>query len=225
MKPIKLFLALIITSPLLFAQNDSTIIIKPKVDIYNPFNEKIEMVFNSNVGETIRSVNRQDSLYLVTNKSDKFTYTQTFQKRDDGIYLVKTNQHITTFFYSKEVDITYSESILLIPKPLTVGDNWSWFGYQVKNEDTTEISILGEAICNETLELQAGKFETLKIKLFFQEKDGEETLLYQWVDRKLGSVKTKTIIKGSGIMAFAISLFGYDEIDSELKEIRLLESK
>ena len=225
LKTIKAFLLGLFLSVSLLAQTDSTMINNRSVANYNPFNKKNEMVFESNVGETIRTVERFDSLLKVTNKSDKFTYIQTFQKRNDGIYLIRTEQHITTFFYSKDVDITYSEPILQIPEPLKAGDMWSWSGYQVKNGDTTKISILGEAITNETIELPAGKFETLKIRLFFQEKDGEETELYQWLDRELGSVKTKAIINGSGIMAFAMSLLGYDEIDSELKEIRYLESK
>ncbi len=225
MKTIKIFLFITFLSIPIIAQMDSAIIQNSNFVKYNPFNEKNEMVFESNVGETIRTVERFDSLLKVTNKSDKFTYIQTFQKRDDGIYLIRTEQHITTFFYSKDVDITYSEPILQIPEPLKAGDKWSWAGYQVKNGDTTKISILGEAITNETIELPAGKFETLKIRLFFQEKDGEETELYQWLDREIGSVKTKAIINGTGIMAFAMSLFGYDEIDSELKEIRYLESK
>ncbi len=219
----KIFLFNIFLSVSLLAQVDSEIIKNSKIGGDNPFDEKTVMIFKSNIGETIRTIESFDSLLKVTNKSDKFTYTQTFQTRKNGVYLVRTEQHITTFFYSKEVDITYSEPILQIPKPLKAGDKWNWSGYQIKNGDTTEISILGKAIENETLELPAGKFRTLKIRLFFQEQDGEETELYQWLDSKLGCVKTKAIINGTGIMAFAMSLVGYDEIDSELKEIRYLE--
>ena len=223
MKTVKYFSLIFVFSSSMFAQLDSTIIAKTSITEYSPFNENIEMVFNSSIGETIQSVERKDDLYRVTNTSDKFTYTQTFLKKEDGIYLTRTEQNISTILYSKEADISYSERILLIPQPLKEGDKWSWSGFQYKNKDTTSVSIIGEAISNEVIEVPAGKFKTIKIKLFFQEKDGEETELYQWLDNELCSVKTKTIINGSGIMAFTMSIIGYDEIDSELIKINNLE--
>lgn len=190
---------------------------------YFPFNEKIELIFDSNIGETKRVVEIDDKFYKVTNISDKFTYTQKFIKKNNGIYLIHTEQYIDIFLYSRKVNITYSDPVLQLPFPQKIGDVWSWSGYQVKNGDTTSISIIGNAIAEEILELQAGKFNTIKIKLFFEEKDGERTTLYQWLAPGLGAVKTKAIIEGNGIIQFAMSLLGYDEIDTELKEIRYLE--
>jgi len=186
---------------------------------YFPFNETKELIFESNVGETQKIVEVIDSLYKVTNISDKFVYTQTFLKKDDGVYLIKTEQDISTFLYSTEVVVTYSKPVLQFPHPLKIGDTWEWTGYQVKNGDTTSISISGQAVSEDSVNLPAGKFNTLHIKLFFDEVDGEKTSLDQWLAPNLGAVKTKVIIDGTGIIQFAMSLLGYDEIDSELKEV------
>ena len=186
---------------------------------YFPFNETKELIFESNVGETQKIVEVIDSLYKVTNISDKFVYTQTFLKKDDGVYLIKTEQDISTFLYSTEVVVTYSKPVLQFPHPLKIGDTWEWTGYQVKNGDTTSISISGQAVSEDSVNLPAGKFNTLHIKLFFDEVDGEKTSLDQWFAPGLGAVKTKVVIEGTGIIQFAMSLLGYDEIDSELKEV------
>ncbi|MCF6269229.1 MAG: hypothetical protein L3J41_05945 [Melioribacteraceae bacterium] len=190
---------------------------------YFPFNKKIELVFDSNMGETIKNIKVHDEFYEAINVSDKFTYSQKFIMKNDGIYIIQTIQNIDIFLYSADIDITYSEPIRQIPFPLQIGDAWSWSGYQIKNGDTTSISLTGNAIAEETIELQAGKFKTLKIKLFFEEIDGEKTTLYQWLAPGLGIVKMKAIIEGSGIVQIAMALLGYDEIDSELIEIRYLE--
>lgn len=190
---------------------------------YFPFDEKRELIYDSNVGETQKIVEIVDSLYKVTNISDKFVYTQTFLRKEDGVYLIKTEQDISTFLYSTEVVVTYSKPVLQFPHPLKIGDTWEWSGYQVKNGDTTSISISGQAVSEDSVDLPAGKFNTLHIKLFFDEVDGEKTTLDQWLAPNLGAVKTKVIIEGTGIIQFVMSLLGYDEIDSELIEVRYLE--
>ena len=224
MKANKIIFLIIFLANSLLAQILSTLSASVEYsEDYFPFNENVELIFESNVGETETSVERLDSLYKLINVSDDFIYSRTFLKKDNGIFLHRTEQKISTFFYSTEVEITYSEPVLQFPLPISVGDIWNWSGYQMKNGDTTEVSIIGEAIGEEKVELPAGKFNTLKIKVLFEEKDGEKTTLYQWFAPGVGSVKTKVIIEGKGIIQFAMSLLGYDEIDSELKEIRHLE--
>jgi hypothetical protein len=133
------------------------------------------MIFESNTGEATKSVKKQDSLFLITNASSKFTYTQSLIEKKDGIYLVKTEQNLDILFYSKDIEITYSEPILQLPNPLIVGDSWSWSGYQIKNGDTTSISINGVVLNEDIVEVPAGKFNTIKIKILFEEVEGEKT--------------------------------------------------
>ncbi len=221
---IKFILVFLISVTSLLPQSSQEISANPDYRTeYFPFNEKIELIFDSNVGETLKTVEAIDSSYRVINTSDKFIYTQTFQKKDDGVYLIKTEQDISTFLYSTEIVVTYSKPVLQLPLPLKIGDTWNWSGSQMKNGDTSSISINGIALGEEEVDTPAGKFTTLHIQLFFNEVDGEKTTLDQWLAPNLGAVKTKVVIEGKGIIQFAMSILGYDEIDSELKEIRFLE--
>ena len=181
------------------------------------------LTFNSNIGETKKTVEQHGKFYEVTNLSDNFTYSQALTIKNDSIFLVKTKQDIDHFLYSTNIDINYSANVLQIPFPLQIGDTWQWEGYQIKNGDTTQVRFSGEAIGVENISVPAGNFETLKIKLEFNEFGGEQTTLYQWFAPNIGAVKTRAIIEGSGILQFAMSLLGYDEIDSELKEIKNLK--
>jgi len=220
MRKLKILIVCLVTFYSLSAQSegDTTVNFEYGKE-YFPFNDSRELIFESNVGETQTIVEVNDSLFKVTNISDKFVYSQTFIRKDDGIYLIKTEQDISTFLYSTEVIVTYSKPVLQFPHSLKIGDTWEWSGYQVKNGDTTSISISGEALAEDSVDLPAGKFNTLHIKLFFDEVDGEKTSLDQWFAPGLGAVKTKVVIEGTGIIQFAMSLLGYDEIDSELKEV------
>ncbi len=202
----------------------SNSLIAQKLDIveenYYPFNENIKFVFDSNMGETIKSVKKRDSLFLVKNASSKFTYTQSLIEENNGIYLTKTEQNINILFYSKDIEITYSEPILQLPKPVIIGDIWNWSGFQVKNGDTTSISIKGKVLKKEIVEVPAGKFNAIKIRIYFEEVDGERATIYKWLVPNVGVVKTKAMIEGSGVLQIAMSILGYDEIDSELSEIK-----
>ena len=198
---------------------------KPIGQEYFPLINNAEMVFESNIGETIKTVEYVDSLIKITNVSSKFTYTQTLEKKGNGIFLIRTEQNIDILFYSKSIDITYSSPILQFPQPFKIGESWKWTGFQIKNGDTTNVSVSGKAIGEEKITTPAGVFNTVKIKILFDEVDGEKTTLYQWRTPGFGTVKTKAIIDGSGVLQFAMNLLGYDEIDSELKEIRYLKPK
>lgn len=207
----------------LFAQSKENFPMGIVGEEYFPFNEKSELVFDSNIGETKKMFEVNDGSYKIINESDDFVHSQTFIKKGDGIYLIRTEQNISLLLYSANVDITYSEPVLQLPNPLIIGDTWSWSGLQIKNGDTTSVSISGKILSEEAVLVQAGKFNTIKVKLYFEEKEGEITTIYQWLAPGLGAVKTKVIIEGSGIIQVAMSLLGYDEINSELKKIRYLE--
>ena len=61
---------------------------------YSLFNESVELIFESTVGEMKRIVEVEDSLYILTNQADNFKYSQTFCQKDDGAYLIKTEQNV-----------------------------------------------------------------------------------------------------------------------------------
>jgi len=95
---------------------------------------------------------------------------------------------------------------------------------QVKNEtDTTAITVKGRAIEEEEIEVPAGKFNTIKIEIVVADREDHKTTFTQWLAKGIGSVKMNVNIEGHGIIQLAMSILGYDEVDSELKEIRHLE--
>lgn len=192
---------------------------------YFPFNSKIELIYNSTVGESKRIVENMDGLYKMTFSADNFRYSQTYKRKNDGIYLVRTEQNVKILFlFSKQADIVYSEPALQIKQPIKVGDIWKWEGYQIKNSiDTAAITITGKAIDEEEIEVPAGKFNTLKIEIVVVNPKGQQTTFTQWLAKDLGSVKMNIKVEGQGIVQLAMKILGYDEINSELKEIRYLE--
>ena len=191
-----------------------------KQNKYYPLNQDKIFVYNSNMGKAVKSIEKNDSLFLVTNKTSKFIYTQSLIEKQDGIYLLKTEQKVDVLFFSKDINITYSEPVLQLPNPATIGFVWEWQGFQIKNGDTTLVYLKGKILDEEIVEVPAGKFNTIKIKMDFKEKGGEHTTIFKWLSVDVGNVKSKIIIEGSGILQIAMSLLGYDVIESELKEIK-----
>ncbi len=192
---------------------------------YFPLNKNIKLVFESTVGEMVKTIKKQDSLYIVTNEAHNFKYVQTLQEQNNGIYLVKTEQNVSILLvFSKHAEVFYSSPALQIQQPFKIGDTWSWKGYQVKGEDdTTAITITGKALAEEVLSLPAGKFKTLKVETVIENIEGAKTIFTQWLAKDIGSIKMNVKIEGHGIIQFAMKLLGYDEIDSELKEIQYLD--
>ena len=192
---------------------------------YFPLNEKIVLVYKSTVGESKRTIERIDSLYRLTITADNFRYAQTYLQKDDGIYLTKTEQNVKILFiFSKHAEIVYSKPALQIKQPVKVGDKWEWHGYQIKNKnDTAKITISGKAVSEEEIELPAGKFKTLKIKIIVTNPKGQKTTFLQWLAKGIGSVKMNVKVEGHGFIKFAMQILGYDEVNSELKEIKYLK--
>lgn len=188
------------------------------------FNESVELIFESTVGEMKRTVEVEDSLYILTNQADNFKYSQTFCQKEDGAYLVKTEQNVNILLiFSKHAIITYTEPVIQLPQSVKVGDTWEWTGLQLKEDDSTEVTMSGRAIKEEMLQLPAGEFETLKVEIVSEDVYGAKTIFTQWLVPGIGSVKMNVRMEGHGLIQLAMSLLGYDEIISELKEIRYLD--
>jgi len=192
---------------------------------YFPLNDKIELIYESTVGESKRIIEKEDSLFKSIIVADNFRYAQTFYQKDDGLYLVKTEQNVNILFvFSKHAMILYPEPMLHIQQPIKVGDTWEWKGYQIRNEeDTTNITATGIAIAEEEIEVPAGKFNALKIEIIVANSDGQKTTFTQWLAKGFGSIKMNVKIEGQGIIQLAMAILGYDEVNSELKEVRYLE--
>ena len=225
MKTIKIIILYIVLVNTLFAQA----LPLPSTNIevgkdYSLFNKSVELIFESTVGEMKRIVEVEDSLIILTNHADNFKYSQTFCQKDDGVYLVGTEQNVNILLiFSKHAIITYTEPVIQLPYSVKVGDTWQWTGLQIKEDDSTEVTMSGHAIKEEVLQLPAGEFNTLKVEIVSENIEGGKTFFTQWLVPGIGSVKMNVRMEGHGLIQLAMSLLGYDEVISELKEIRYLE--
>lgn len=222
---IKLLISMLLLSSAICSQQLPNDLLKTEYGSeYFPFNEKMELIFNSNLGETTKRFRIVKDSLKIFNLADKFQYIQTFAKMENGIYLLRTEQKVDVLFlFSSHVNITYSAPALQLPNPLIVGNKWEWKGLQVKNGDTTSIVIKGKVLSEEEIIVPAGKFKTLKIEMFIKDSGGELSTVQQWLAPNIGIVKLHATIEGKGIIQFAMSMLGYDEINYELKEIKYLE--
>jgi hypothetical protein len=225
LKTNKIFLLYIISVNIILAQALPVASINTKVENeYSLFNKNVELIFESTVGEMKRTVTIGDGVYTLTNEADNFKYSQTFSQENDGAFLVKTEQNVNILLiFSKHAEITYTEPVIQLPKSVKVGDTWQWKGLQIKEDDSTEVTMTGHAIKEEVLTLPAGKFNTLKVEIISEDIDGAKTIFTQWLVPNIGSVKMNVRMEGHGLIQIAMAILGYDEVISELKEIKYLE--
>lgn len=187
---------------------------------YFPFNVNKKIIYNSDFGETTTTVTGDGDGYIIKNMSEDFSYIQKFLKKDDGIFLIGTEQHLeAAIFLSSDAIISYSEPALYIPMPMTIGREWYWTGFQFDGDEKNRIKITGKVICEEKIKLPEGDHNTIRIVLNIKVDDGLESIITEWLAPELGIVKANIKTQRSGIVGFFTSLLGYSEIDFELREI------
>jgi hypothetical protein len=188
---------------------------------YAPDNVNIELVFDSNFGETVTRYEKEENKFKIINQSEKFLYIQEFTQDENGVYLTDSQQDIDIFwFITSSATVKYLTPALQVPKPLEKDHEWKWSGYQDIDGDTVSLDISGKVIGEEVLELPAGQFETLHIELIVELQDGERSTVNQWFADGLGTVKLHALIEDPGIVGLAMKIFGFDEVYFDLKEIR-----
>lgn len=190
-------------------------------DRYAPENIDIELVFDSNFGETITRYEKEGNKFKIINQSDKFLYVQEFTQDDNGVYLTDSQQDIDIFwFITSSATVKYLTPALQVPKPLKEDQEWKWSGYQDIDGDTVQLDITGKVIGEEIIELPAGEFETLHIELIVDLEGGERSTVNQWFAEGLGTVKLHALIEDPGIVGLAMKIFGFDEVYFNLKDVR-----
>ncbi len=188
---------------------------------YAPENVDIELVFDSNFGETVTRYEREGDKFKIINESEKFLYVQEFTQDENGIFLTDTQQDIDIFwFITSSATVKYLTPALQVPHPLKEDHEWKWSGYQDIDGDTVRLDISGRVIGEEVLELHAGMFETLHIELIVDLEGGERSTVNQWFAEGLGTVKLHALIEDPGIVGLAMKIFGFDEVYFNLKEVR-----
>lgn len=190
---------------------------------YIPENCDIQLVFDSNFGETVTRYEVEGDKFKIINESDKFLYVQEFTQNENGIFLTDTEQNIDIFWFIKHsATIKYLTPALQVPTPLKVDQEWKWIGFQDIDGDTVQLDIAGRVVGEEIVELPAGKYEALRIELIVNLEGGERSTVNQWFVKGLGTVKLHALVEDPGILGLALKIFGYDEIYFDLKEVRNL---
>ena len=223
-KLIQISSILIFTAALLFAGNNSD---KTNCldfeNTYMPENSDVQLVFDSNFGETVTRYESDENKFKIINESDKFLYVQEFTQNENGVFLTDTEQNIDIFWFIKHsATIKYLTPALQVPPPLKVDQEWKWSGFQDIDGDTVQLDIAGRVIGEEIVELPAGKYEALRIELIVNLEGGERSTVNQWFVKGLGTVKLHALVEDPGILGLAMKIFGYDEIYFDLKEVRYL---
>ena len=135
--------------------------------------------------------------------------------------MVETYQYVKLFlFLNKENTYSYNKPLLRIPQTPTPGKTWHWEGIEYNGKDSSTISVTGSVICNETVSIKAGTFETIKVETIVRSSSGSRNIIKEWYSENIGLVKANIIIEGGGMMGLIRDVLGYGEINFELKEIR-----
>lgn len=223
-KIIQILTIMIISSALLFgndASDESSCL--DFENRYVPENCDIQLVFDSNFGETITRYESDGDKFKIINESEKFLYVQEFTQNENGVYLTDTKQNINIFwFITSNATIKYLEPALQVPKPLTACQEWKWSGFQDIDGDTVQLDISGRVVGEDFIEVPAGKYNALQIELIVDLETGERSTVNQWFVKGLGTVKLHALVEDPGILGLAMKIFGYDEIYFDLKEVRNL---
>ncbi|GIK60530.1 MAG: hypothetical protein HND39_13340 [Ignavibacteriota bacterium] len=189
---------------------------------YFPINTSLKLVYNSSMGEAYSTVKKNGKNFTLDLWNDDFYFNQTVQVTNDTIYLTKLDQNVDVFlFISSSSSVTYNKPYLRFPFPLKKNDTWNWEGVEYIDEANPDtINVSGRVIGNETIVVEAGKFECVKFQIdIHKKKRGTHTKFYEWRTPKIGLVKLEAFIDSKGFIGTIMNLLGYDEMMFELKEI------
>jgi hypothetical protein len=179
------------------------------------------LVYNSTFGKTYSSIQKKDSLYIMTTKGEDFFYRQSYLIKNDGIYIYETYQKMSPMIFVEIEDLfTYNRPVLRIPLPFTINKNWEWKGFEYDDGDKNNLTITGTIKGNETIITKAGTFETTVFETSIVSSSGTKNLVKEWISEEIGVIKSKIEINGGGVMGMLRDLLGYGTIFFELEEMK-----
>jgi hypothetical protein len=186
-----------------------------------PSDNKKQLVYNSDFGESILQVNKESNLNIFTFTGDDFTYRQKLLINDEGVFVKETYQKMKLFLvFNKEGTFSYSEPLPRIKFPLEVGKTWEWKGTEYEDDDENTITVSAKVKKTEKLKVPAGIFETVKLVTIIKSSAGTKNVITEWYAKNIGLVKMSAVIEGGGIIGTARDLMGLGDIVFELKEIK-----
>lgn len=185
---------------------------------YFPQTSKAKMLFDSNLGETTLNISTKENKSQYIYESGSITYKQTFRFTEKGIFLLKTESK--ALFFGNTV--YYKKPVLRLPFPMSVGQKWTWSGYEYRDEDdSSAITFSGEVVTEEEIKTPAGRFQVIKVKTKIRYSSGEYDYLTEWYAPNVGLVKLEANGKASGIAGLIKKLFGLQTITFELKKLNV----
>ncbi|NWF49924.1 MAG: hypothetical protein HXY49_05230 [Ignavibacteriaceae bacterium] len=195
-------------------------------DEFLSINENLKLIYDSDFGEVESIIEKNQNTFSHIIQGNKFKYYQSLVKQSDGFYITKIEQEINLLlFINSSSKVTYDKPALRLPLPIYQGAKWTWKGEENIDDEKDEITLKGFCYGVEKVETKAGKFNCLKTKLEVIRKDGEKTTVVEWRAANLGIVKTEIEMGNHGLTGIIKSIFGYDKISFELKNIQNNQTK
>ncbi|NMB83461.1 MAG: hypothetical protein GYA14_16755 [Ignavibacteria bacterium] len=190
------------------------------INNYFPVNLQNESLFKTSFGEaTSRFLVKKNEVVSV-NEGSKFKYVQSLEITDKGVFVKETYQKVNLFlFLKKEETFKYDKPILRLPFDLSSGSTWEWEGVEYSNGDSAIVKCFGKVFEKEKIEVEAGKFEAIKVETTVISSNGSKNFISEWYANDVGLIKAEIMVNGGGLMGLLRDILGYKTIQFELKKI------
>ena len=175
---------------------------------YFPLNSDSVIIFDSNVGETTSTIEKEENEYVINYESSTMTYRQNIIRNNEGIFITKIENKFLLF----GDEITYSEPLLRLPANAQIGDTWFWEGYEINDGDSAKIFVEGKIVSEEEVKTAGGSFLALKTFTKINFDDGSTDELYEWFAPEIGIVKIRAKVGGNGFTGTIQDILGLDEL-------------
>lgn len=186
-----------------------------------PLSDSKKYIYISSFGDATIKASMVNGFIETKSEAGNFKYHQKLEMKDEGLFIHQTYQWVKLLLIvTKENRVTYKRSLLRYSFPLFVGKEWNDETIEYVNEDSNKVTVKGKVLSEETVQTDAGRFQTIKIETVVDSYGGSKNIVTEWIAPNYGLIKAKIEIKGGGIMGFARDILGYGTIEFILKEIK-----
>ena len=187
---------------------------------YFPVDVNKTMIYDSDFGETALSSTQENGYSIYTFKGDDFTYRQKLIINNEGVFVKETYQKLKVLLvFNKEGTFTYNEPLPRIKFPMLPGNSWNWKGKEYDDGEINSIELTARVEANETIQVPAGTFNTIKLVTSIKSSSGTENTVTEWFAKNVGLIKMSADIKGGGLIGMLRDLSGLGSIEFELAKI------
>jgi hypothetical protein len=183
---------------------------------YYPINAGLKLVYNTNLGEGYCIIDSLENGFKLSYTLPGIVYAQYLELKDNVVLVTKAENKILLW----QNEYFYPSPIPRLIMPFTVEQKWSWSGIEIYKNDSISTIVEVEILEQEYISTPAGNFYCIPVSTNIISADGTEKRSIEWLAKNIGLVKANIKMKGTGIPFLIQKLFGLDEINFELKEIR-----